>query len=281
VRIDQAELTSEDGTRLYTESRWPEGIPVADVAVIHGYGDHVGRYAAFLDHLASRGWGAHGFDYRGHGRSGGRRGYCRKFDEFHQDLSVFLTHVHARAAGRPTFLYCHSHGSLVTATYAEDRGLPGIRGVVFSAPWLGLGSPPPAAKLLAARIIGSVVPTFPFDTGIAMSELSRDPAWQETTRMDPLYGRKAPPGWFFRAREAQERAMENAARFTLPMVVHHGTADRVASFDHARRFVEAAGSADKAFVPHDGYVHELLQDRGGDVVRDEAIAWMAARLTGS
>jgi len=277
VRIERAELKSDDGTRLYAETRWPSGTPRGDVAVVHGYGDHIGRYAAFLDHLAAEGWAAHGFDYRGHGRSAGRRGFCTRFDEFHGDLDVFLGHVRGLAAGRPTFVWCHSHGGLVTASYAQARGLPGIAGVVFSAPWFGLGSPPPAAKIMAARIIGRFVPHFPFDTGLTMDQLSRDTSWQETTRMDPLYGRTAPPGWFFAARDAQRGALANAGRFTTPLVVHHGTADHIASIGHARQFVDAAGSADKAFVAHEGYVHELLQDQGGDTVRDEMVAWMASR----
>ncbi len=277
MRIERTPLTSADGTRLYGESRWPAGPPRGHVAVVHGFGDHIGRYAAFLDHLAAGGWAAHGFDYRGHGRSDGRRGFCKQFDEFHADLDGFLAQVRARAEGGPTFVWCHSHGGLITATYAEDRGMPGIAGVVFSAPWFGLGSTPPAPKLMAARLIGRFVPHFPFATGLTMDQLSRDTSWQETTRMDPLYGRTAPPGWFFAALAAQERAIANAARFTLPLVVHHGTADRIASPAMARRFVEAAGSADKAFVEHPGYVHELLQDRGGELVRDEMIRWMRSR----
>lgn len=281
MRIQRSDLTSRDGTRLYAESRWPDGPPRGHVAVVHGYGDHIGRYAAFLDHLAAAGWAAHGFDYRGHGRSDGRRGFCVAFDEFHEDLAVFLDAVREAAGATPLFVWCHSHGGLITATYAEDRGLPGVRGVVFSAPWFGLGTPPPAIKLLAARLVGKIVPHFPFDTGLTMSQLSRDPSWQDTTRMDPLYGRTAPPGWFFRAIEAQNRAIENAARFTLPLVVFHGTADEIASIAHARQFVAAAGSVDKTFVAQEGYVHELLPDQGGERVRDEMVAWMSARLTDS
>jgi lysophospholipase len=280
VQIERGELRSADGTRLYVESRLPDGPPTAHVAVVHGYGDHAGRHAAFLDHLAGIGWAAHAFDYRGHGRSEGRRGFCRVFSEFHDDLGAFLATVAARAGGAPTGVWCHSHGGLITASYAEERGLD-VRGVVFSAPWLAMGAPPPAAKLWAARIVGRVVPHFPFPTGIDVAALSRDPDWQETTRMDPLYGRTAPPAWFFRAREQQARTLANAGRFTLPLVVHHGTADRIASIDAARRFVEAAGSRDKAFVAHEGYLHELLQDRGGHHVRDEMVAWMRARLTDS
>ncbi len=279
MRIEQTELRSQDGTRLYAETRWPDLPPKADVAIVHGYGDHIGRYAAFSDHLTSIGWVAHGFDYRGHGRSDGRRGYCTQFSEFHDDLSAFLEAVRSKAAGRSTFLFAHSHGGLVTTTYAEQHGLPGIAGVVLSAPWLDLGTPPPRPKLFAAKIMSKVLPTLPFPTGIGVDQLSRDTGWQEATRMDPLYGRNAPPGWFFRARAAQGQAMAEAARFGVPLVVHHGTADTIASFEQAQRFVAAAGSTDKAFVAHEGYLHELLQDRGGDAVRDQVVAWMSARAT--
>lgn len=276
-RTETGRYESRDGTRLFFESRLPDGDARAHVAVIHGYGDHVGRYAGFLDALAARGLAAHGFDYRGHGRAEGRRGYCARFAEFHDDLDAHLTATRARAGDAPLFVFAHSHGGLVTASCALERGLPGVRGVVMSAPWLDLAFRAPRLKLAAARILRRVIPHLPLATEIRFDQLSRDEAWQDATRMDPLYLRTVTPGWFFEALAAQERVRAGAAAFTLPLAVHHGTADEIASLDAARAFAEGAGAPDRSFTPWEGYRHELVMETGKEAVIDAIAAWIDAR----
>lgn len=274
--IETGRYDSRDGTRLYWESRLPEGPARAHVAVIHGYGDHVGRYGELLDTLASHGFAAHGFDYRGHGRAEGRRGHCVRFTEFHDDLEIHLAAVRKRAAGAPVFAFAHSHGALVTASYAIERGLD-VGGLVLSAPWFDMAHRAPRLKLLAARVLRRIAPQVHLRTEIRFDQLSRDPAWQETTRMDPLYLRTVTPGWFFEARKAQKRVREGARALTVPLAVHHGTDDQIASLPAARAFVDAAGSAFKAFTPWEGYRHELVAEVGRQPVLDAIVGFYAAR----
>lgn len=275
--IESGRYDSRDGTRLYWESRLPAGAPKAHVAVIHGYGDHIGRYGELMDTLAARGFAAHGFDYRGHGRAEGRRGHCSRFAEYLDDLDAHLAAVRKRAGGAPLFAFAHSHGALVTASYALERGLDGVGGLVLSAPWFDLGFQPPRLKLLAARILRRVVPHLPMATEIRYDQLSRDPVWQETTRMDPLYLRTVTPGWFHEARQAQARVREGAAALTIPLAVHHGTADEIASLSAARAFVDGAGSPFKSFTPWEGYRHELVAEVGKQPVFDAITGFYAAR----
>jgi alpha-beta hydrolase superfamily lysophospholipase len=278
-RIETGRYSSRDGTGLYWETRWPDADVRAHVALVHGFGDHTGRYAAWMDRLAAEGYAAHGFDYRGHGRSDGQRGHCKQFADFHDDLAVHLAAVADRAAGGPRVVFCHSHGGLITSSYHLDRGLEGISAVLFSSPWLELALRPTGLKLLAARVARRVMPTLPFSIDIAYDQLSRDLAWQETTRMDPLYGRKGTPSWFFAALETQERVLSGAAGFALPMIVHHGTADAIAKIDGARRFEAGATSKDKAFRAWEGLRHELVHEIGREEVMADWLAWIAEKAT--
>lgn len=272
--IETQPLQGADGTRLYRETRLPAGPPRAHVLLVHGFGDHVGRYDAFLNHLAAEGFAAHGFDYRGHGRAEGRRGHCAAYSDLVGDLEAALATV---PTDRPRFLYVHSHGGLMAAYTGITRGLPDVAGVVFSAPWFQLAFTPPRWKLTAARWVGKVLPTAPFDSEIRFDQLSRDAAWQEATRMDPLYGRTITPSWFFAALAAQRQVLAEAAAFRVPFAMHHGSADTIASPEASRAFHDAAGATDKSYTRWPDFRHELAHEIGREAYWRAVTDWIGAR----
>src|SRR5437879_12521189 len=107
---------SRDGTQLHEET-WPaQGKPLASVVIVHGYGEHIGRYDETGRALAAAGFSVRGFDFRGHGQSAGVRGFCNRFSEYVDDLEAAVTR--ARAEGLPVFLLGHSFGALVAPHYA-------------------------------------------------------------------------------------------------------------------------------------------------------------------
>src|SRR5262249_55037861 len=144
---DEGFLTAKDGLRLFWQSDSP-ATPRAHVAMVHGYGDHSGRYNGLRAHLAESGFAAHGFDYRGHGRADGRRGHVVRFTQHGDDLVRFWTRVRERAGPLPTFLFGHSHGGLVAIHFPLERRPEGLRGLILSAPFLGFAFEPPPLKVL-------------------------------------------------------------------------------------------------------------------------------------
>src|SRR5262249_54855400 len=153
------------------------------VGVVHGYGDHSGRYARVMEHLAQDGNAVLAFDYRGHGRAEGRRGHCSRWSEFVDDLGVFWERVQQLAAGKPAFLLAHSHGALMATHFAAGHPA-GLRGLVLGSPYYRLALQPPALKVLGARMVGTVIPWLPVSTGITSAMLSRDLEWQRETDAD-------------------------------------------------------------------------------------------------
>jgi alpha-beta hydrolase superfamily lysophospholipase len=178
--------TAADGTELLVR-HWPARAPLlASVLVLHGLGDHSGRFEHVGDRLASDGFDVHAFDLRGNGGSGGRRGHVDRWTQLYDDLSERLSVVRKAAAGRPVVLYGHSMGGLVALGYLlGDRPKSDL--VVLTAP--GLDSTLPGWKKAVARVLGRIVPTLPIPNGIDGSTLSRDPEIAAKAAADPATAR--------------------------------------------------------------------------------------------
>jgi len=277
ARFDEGFFTGKDGLRLYWMSERPEQ-PRAHVAVVHGYGDHIGRYRTTFDALTAQGFAVHGFDYRGHGRADGRRGFCATWPDYLDDLAGFWERVRREAGERKVFLLAHSHGGLMATHLLGRGGLQGVSGVVLSAPYFKLAITPPALKVVAARAVGRVLPWMPIKSELTPEHLSRDVAVQEAVRQDPLYNTRVTPRWFIQSTEAQGRVMTLTNELKVPLFVLAGAEDGVASVDAGRLFFEAVGSKDKVYKVYPGMRHEPLNELGKEEVHKDISNWISAHL---
>lgn len=277
ARFDEGFFTGKDGLRLYWMSEQPEQ-PRAHVAVVHGYGDHIGRYRTTFDALTAQGFAVHGFDYRGHGRADGRRGFCNSWPDYLDDLEGFWERVRSAANGRKVFVLAHSHGGLMTVHLLGRGGLQGVSGLVLSAPYFKLAITPPALKLVAAKAVGRVLPWMPIKTELTPKDLSRDEAVQQAVRQDPLYNQIVTPRWFIESTQAQGRVMTLASEVKVPLFLLSGAEDGVASVETGRAFFEAVGSKDKQYKVYPGMRHEPLNELGKEEVQRDISNWISAHL---
>jgi alpha-beta hydrolase superfamily lysophospholipase len=273
---EEGQLVSRDGTRLFWQRYAPQR-PRATVAVLPGGGDHGGRYPALTRGLVEAGFEVALLDFRGHGRSEGRRWHVDAFSEYHDDLDAFAAAVRERAGGRKLFVAAHSMGGLIAAGWALLPGR-GADGCVFSSPWFRPAVDPPKVKVAAARLIGRVVPWLPLATGLKMEELTSDPEMQRWTDQDPLYGRKTTPRWFEEATAAQAALLPRRKEFRAPLLVLAGGDDRIADPAAGEAFTDMAGSADKEYRLYPGLRHELWNEADRARTVGDAVAWIAARL---
>lgn len=269
-------LYSRDGTRLYWQ-RYAPVRPRATVAVLPGGGDHGGRYPALTRRLVEAGMEVALLDFRGHGRSAGRRWHVDAFSEYGDDLEAFLAAVRERSGDRKVFLAAHSMGGLIAATWALQGGR-GASGLVLSSPWFRPAVDPPRVKVLLGRLVGRVVPWLPIATGLRLEDLTSDEEMQRWTDEDPLYGRKTTPRWFEEATAAQAAILPRAKDFRLPVLVMAGSADRIADPSAGEAFADQAGSSDKGFRLYDGLRHELWNERDRSRTVGDAASWIESRL---
>jgi alpha-beta hydrolase superfamily lysophospholipase len=269
-------LTARDGTKLF-EYRWAaSGQRRGGVLLMHGYGEHLGRYEHVARPIAEAGFEVAGCDFRGHGKSSGVRGFCRTFTEYFDDLETARARLDP---GAPLYGLAHSFGALVALRYCmEHAARPGLTGLVLSSPYLKLkfeGSP---IKKAAGRLVSGLWPSFNQPMGIKGSDVTRDPDQQRAYEADPLNNKNATARWFTESLEAQERALERAAEVTLPCLMLQAGEDGVADPDRSEEVFRRLGSVDKTFERLPGQRHEILNELPADRERTIAkvVGWLKA-----
>lgn len=276
AKHEEGFLNSADHLRLYWQ-RFTPARPLATVAVLHGGGDHSGRYPALTAALVKAGFQVALVDFRGHGQSDGRRWHVDAFADYVADLDAFVAKLSQDGiAGERLFAVAHSQGALVTALWGLTRGRH-LSGFVLSSPYFRLALKPPAVKMLAARVLGRAVPWLPVATGLDLDDLTSDPDMRRWTERDPLYGRATTPRWFDESGKAQIEVLRRAGEWTAPLLVVAGGADRIADVAASRAFFEAARAPDKKLVVYDGFRHELFNERERERPIADTAAWLLAR----
>jgi alpha-beta hydrolase superfamily lysophospholipase len=273
MRFSEGPRTTPDGATLWLRAWEPdERPPRAAGVLVHGLGEHCGRYAHVGERFARASLALLAFDLRGHGRSSGRRGDTR-FEAALEDVDRRL--ADARATGGPAFLYGHSLGALLVLAYLVRRRPPVLAAIV-SAPPLQNALREQRTKRLLSRTLGRILPGLTLSTGLDPAGLSRDPTVVEAYRRDPLVHDRATLGLAEDALAATA-ALEAGAATGVPLLVVHGGADPIAYPEGSRRLAaRIAGGA--TLVVHEGLRHEPHNEPERERVLDGIVDWLAARL---
>lgn len=273
-------FAAHDGLPLYYQRWGASPRPAAVVVLVHGFGEHSGRYQRIVHHLAGHRYRIYAYDHRGHGRSPGQRGHVRRFSDYASDLELFLALVR-RSEGRrsPLFLFGHSMGALIVLDYlaAAPRELAGA--ILSGAPLdpRGVGSP---ALVLAARALSRLWPSMPMTLDLGARSLSRDPEVQRAYADDPLVHHRATPRWGTESMATLRRVRERAARLQLPLLFVHGGDDPLGTADGVSAFVERIPAADKTLYVYPGRLHEVHNDYGSDVLLSDLEQWLTRHAAG-
>ncbi len=274
AKHEEGFLNSADHLRLYWQRYTPPS-PRATVAILHGAGDHSGRYPGLTSALVRAGFEAALVDFRGHGQSDGRRWHVDAFSDYLADLDAFVPKV--RPGGpRKLFVVGHSQGALIAALWGLSHGAE-VGGFVLSSPYLKLALQPPVLKVLSARIAGRIVPWLPVKAGIDVKDLTSCPEHQAWSDRDPLYGRVTTPRWFEESTRAQGEVLRRAGELTAPVLVLAAGADRIADVRATERWFDALGSRDKRLEVYAGFRHEIFNEVERERPLHEAIAWLIER----
>ncbi|OUM94863.1 MAG: lysophospholipase [Thermobacillus sp. ZCTH02-B1] len=269
-------LPTEDGVRLHVRSWLPSGVARGVVCIVHGMGEHGGRYAPVAEALVRAGLAVYAVDQRGHGLTPGKRGHAPSAERLALDVARFIGMAGARHPGLPVFLYGHSMGGNIALSCAI-RCRPPVAGLILTSPWLRLAFDPPAMKLWIGRIASRVWPKLTMSTGLGGS-LYRNPAQSEADSRDPLLHNRISAAMFFSVRDEGERSLREARReLRVPVLLMHGTEDTVTSFAASRELAETLRERCE-FVPWEGGWHELHNDRDREEVLERIIGWIDGRI---
>lgn len=269
-------LRTADGTELFLQ-RWLPETRRASLVLAHGYAEHSGRYDHLIQRLLESGIGVYALDHRGHGRSGGKRGWIGDFDLLPGDLDQLIQRVRAEQTARPLILLGHSMGGLLSLRYVQDH--PGeVDLLMLSAPYLVDGGNVTPLLLKCSRAIAALAPWMPIKQ-LDASAISRDGQVVREYEHDPLNFRgkiRARTG--FELLTAGPRVLRGADRIQLPVLIMHGDADRIADVSGSQQLHERVASADKTLRIYAGLYHEILHEPERDTVVADMLAWLEQRI---
>jgi lysophospholipase len=278
VKESDGAFDGVDGARLHFHA-WEPPDPRAAVVIVHGHGEHGGRYAATASRLASYGYSSYALDLRGHGHSDGRRGHAKSFELFLQDVERFSAEVVTFAGQQiPIFLLGQSMGGLIALRFLQEYPHP-FRGAVIVAPWLATAMPIPRWKALLAPLLARLLPILPFRSRLDAALLSHDPAVVAAYRDDPLVHDIMTPRLFIEVTGAMAAAFQHGDRIRdTPLLFLLPGDDRVVDTRRSEAFAGSLQGADVTVRVLPGFYHEPLNERDRGVALDAIRDWVDARL---
>lgn len=267
-------VESADGTKLAYRA-WPQ--PGADItfAVVHGLGEHAGRYARFAEGMGRHGMGTFAVDLRGHGMSPGQRGHVDSWSQWTDDVSAFVRYVDGVASGEVVPLG-HSFGGATLLSTVLAGKLPNSRRFVVSSPALKLKVVVPAWKLKMAPLASKIAPRLAMSNGVDPATISRIPEVVQAYRSDPLVHNKYSSRTGTEWQNATSDILERAAQIKLPFLILAGTDDTLVDPEGSRMLHERARSM-STLQMLEGRYHEPFNDIGSEEVFQLIAGWLSKK----
>jgi alpha-beta hydrolase superfamily lysophospholipase len=276
MQHQEGTFSGSEGLALYYQCWQPDGLARGVLVIVHGHGEHSGRYKHVVNHLVPQGFAVYALDHRGHGRSPGQRGYVNSMADFRGDVRAFVQLAAAANPGLPLFVMGHSLGGLITLDYVLHHP-EGLRGVIASAPAVGSVGVSPIL-LQISRLLSRVWPTFSMETGLDVNGISRDPQEVKAYQSDPLVHGKGTARLATEVMDTAVYCQTNAHTLRLPLLMIHGTADPITAPVDSHRLFDNVAAKDKTYIAYEGGYHESHNDIHYQQVVADLAVWLVERL---
>ncbi len=274
--MNEGSFEGAGGLNIFTRSWRPaQGTPRGVVVIVHGFNSHSGHYLWAADRFAEAGFAVYALDLRGRGKSDGERYYVEHFADYISDVDTLVEQAKRAEPGLPVFLLGHSAGGVVSCIYTLEHQSK-INGLICES--FAHQVPAPDFALAVLKGLSHIAP-HAHVLKLKNEDFSRDQSIVEMLNSDPLIAHEVQPTKTVAEMvRADERLKKEFPQITLPVLILHGTEDKVTKPSGSRFFYDTAGSADKTLKLYDGHYHDLLNDFGREGVMDDIIGWIDARI---
>lgn len=269
--------TTSDQIQLYARGWEPETPPRAVICLVHGIGEHCGRYEHVAEFFTTHQFAVLSFDLRGHGKSSGQRGHTPSFEALMSDIDLLFQEADRRFPGLPRFLYGHSLGGALVLNYTLRRK-PQVLGVVAASPGLRSAVEEQKLKVILAKIGGLLAPTLSIATGLDANTISRDSRVIDKYNKDPLVHGKMSLGMGRSMLQATEWVFKHAAEFPSPLLIMHGSADALTYPRGSQEFASLV-SKNCTLKLWEGLAHETHNEPEKAQVLAYVLTWLELKLS--
>jgi alpha-beta hydrolase superfamily lysophospholipase len=272
LRRVEGSFAAPDGLTLFRRA-WLPDTPSRVLIVVHGFGEHSGRYDELGVWFAARGCAVHGLDQRGHGRSGGPRTHVDRFARFLDDLAAFQSIVREEYPIVPITLLAHSMGGLIGLAYLAERR-PVVASAIISGPALAGERAIPRSRILLARALGRLAPKLRMAAGLDLTGLSRDEDVLRRYLADPLVERTMTASLGAELLAAGVATRGRAADIATPVFLMHGKQDTLCPVAASEEFAARLTSAGSALRVYPELRHEIFNEPEREQVFADAWRWI-------
>jgi acylglycerol lipase len=227
----------QQGETIYAQG-WNPPHPKGVICIIHGFTEHSSRYSDAAGRLGQAGYAVLTYDQFGHGKTTGKRGHA-DYDAFLDSVKIILQEAETRFPGVKKFLWGHSMGGGIVLNYVLKHH-PALAGVIATGPLLKLSFEPPAVKMLLAKIMARIYPAFTQPAELDTDAISRDVSEVLKEKNDPYNHGKISAGTFLGMYQAGQWNLMHASSLQIPLLLMHGTADRLTSPEGSKEFASRA-----------------------------------------
>jgi len=258
-------------TKFYGKYFQPKNVK-AVIVLVHGMGEHSKRYERFVIPFFNRNSiGIITYDQFGHGLTEGIRGHNPGFQAVLDCVDIMINKALEVFGKKPIFLYGHSMGGNVVINYALRRD-SNLKGIIVTSPFLRLAFTPPGWKIFLGKLLQKIVPSITMGNEVDVESLSRDKNEVELYRNDPLVHDKVSPNYSIVFMETGEWAIENANKINIPMLLMHGTGDKLTSWKASEEFRDKGNKNIDLYLYKDAY-HELHNEPVKNEIVEKMINW--------
>ncbi|GAA4836712.1 lysophospholipase [Algivirga pacifica] len=247
-------------------SERPQGL----LCLIHGFGEHIGRYEHVAQFFNQHEIGLIGFDQRGHGRSDGKRGVVPSYESLLVNITEFLALTYSKFPEVPLYLYGHSMGGNIATTYLLREQPRIIKAGIITSPWYELTNQPPKLTVSLGKMISNLYPSFTVSSAIIPEDLSSDLTVGKKYMEDPLVHNKMGGTLFTGVSNAGLWILENTDKLVHPLLMMHGKADNVTSQKSSEKFARKAPKGLLKYKAWNGMRHELHNE----LIKEKALQYI-------
>lgn len=264
---DNYQIYSGSSTQLYCASWQPDDAPKSVVCIVHGLGEHLGRYEDMAKRFVEHQIAVFAFDHRGHGRSEGKRGHALSIVQFVEDVEHALMQCRSLFLDIPIFLFGHSMGGQIVASYLEKVKSEEISGAIISSPWISLVKPLPGWLIALVKKLSPIFPSLTLPNGIDPKYISTVSVEVEKYKDDPLTHSRISMALFNSLHQNGIYLEQSAEESKIPVLVCHSDSDPITSPQASARYAAKLGQH-ATFKLWQGSLHEPHHDLEKEMVMD-------------